>query len=222
MVKLYTWDEIKGVLSKELKKTKHIMTFGTIGSCNVEQDIDFIITKKPRSKTSDFYKEIHGLWDYIDKYLKKKYNKKLITFSVFSHQEEVAKLGKKKPGDLLFHTIIHTSLHEAKIRWKKALKLKESLTPLLRKSYSLLKGKKSDLFSEAFSREVVYGNLYAMMAEHDRLNSNLSDKLLIKKINELFYYILEKRLKVKPFKAKTKKEAYEFFYKTLALGHARV
>lgn len=53
----YTWEEIESVLTKELKKTKHIMTFGTMGSCNIKHDIDTIITKKPRSKTSDFLKK---------------------------------------------------------------------------------------------------------------------------------------------------------------------
>lgn len=212
---LYTWEEIRDFLIKELKKTKHIMTFGTIGSCNIEHDIDIIITKKPKSKTSDFFKEIHGLWADVDNYLKSRYHKKLIVFSVFSHQEEIAKLGKWHKGDLLFHTMVYNSLHEIKIETKKFLKIKESPIPLLKYHYDLLKGKKSYLFSEAFSKENIYGNLYVMMYEHDRLKSNLPDKLLIKKMNELFNYILKKRLNIKPLKAKTKREVYETFYKTL-------
>ena len=65
-MKPYNWQEIKNFLDKELRKTKHILTFGTIGSCNIEHDIDLIITKKSSSKTSDFYKEIHILFDSLD------------------------------------------------------------------------------------------------------------------------------------------------------------
>ncbi len=53
-MKPYTWKEIRRVLEKELKKTRHIMTYGTIGSCNIEKDIDTIVTKKPGSKSEDF------------------------------------------------------------------------------------------------------------------------------------------------------------------------
>lgn len=57
MTKSYTWEEIRAVLEKELNKTKHILTYGTIGSCNIEHDIDTIVTKKPDSKSSDFLKK---------------------------------------------------------------------------------------------------------------------------------------------------------------------
>ena len=211
----YTWEEIKEVLIKELKSTKSIMTFGTIGSCNPEHDIDVIITKKPSSKTSDFFREIHTLFDNVDSYMRTKYNKKVIRFSIFSHQEEIKKLGKWKKGDLLFHTMIYNSLYEIKIDWQKSLKMKESAINLLRSHYSLLKGKKSDLFSESFSKENIYGNVYITMFDHDRLNSNLPDKFLVEKMNELFHYVLEKRLKEKNLVAKNRKEVYEIFYKTL-------
>ena len=55
-MKPYTWSEIKEFLEKDLKRTKHILTFGTIGSCNVEHDVDVIITKKPSSKTANLVK----------------------------------------------------------------------------------------------------------------------------------------------------------------------
>ncbi len=45
-LKPYTWVEIEKVIREELRKTKHIMTVGTIGSCNINHDVDLIITKK--------------------------------------------------------------------------------------------------------------------------------------------------------------------------------
>ena len=105
MVKPYTWGEIDGVLSKELKKTKHIMTYGTIGSLNVEHDIDTIITKKPRSKSADFYKEIHTLFDNVDKYLNKKYGVRAIRFS--GYQPEFLKLSEYRKDDIAFQTLIY-------------------------------------------------------------------------------------------------------------------
>ena len=50
----YAWEDIKDFLVKELRKTKHIMTYGTIGSCDINHDIDTIITKKPASPSAEF------------------------------------------------------------------------------------------------------------------------------------------------------------------------
>ena len=75
--------------------------------------------------------------------------------------------------------------------------------------------KKSDLFSGAFSREKRYFDLYLFMSENDRLNSNLPDKFLIKKMNKIYDFILRKRLKIKTPETKTKKDVYKNFYKTL-------
>jgi len=82
-MKKKSWKEIKEFLIGEMKKTKHIMTFGTIGSCDIERDIDLIITKKPGSGTADFYKEIHSFFDSMDNFVKKRYGSRAIRFSFF-------------------------------------------------------------------------------------------------------------------------------------------
>ena len=57
MTKPYTWDEIEYFLRKELSKTKHVMTFGTIGSRNIDHDIDLIITKNHNLLFLNFIKK---------------------------------------------------------------------------------------------------------------------------------------------------------------------
>ena len=94
MAKPYDWEEIKHVLLKELKKTKHILTFGTIGSLNVEHDIDIITTKKPDSKSSSYFRELHKILDSVDGYLMKKYKSKLIRGPHHSYLPEFTKLSK--------------------------------------------------------------------------------------------------------------------------------
>ena len=61
-----SWDLIEDFLSEELNKTKHIMTFGTIGSLNVKHDIDLIITKNPNSSLKMFFEEIHNIFNTLD------------------------------------------------------------------------------------------------------------------------------------------------------------
>ena len=71
MMSKCTWEEVREFLVNELSKTKCIMTWGTIGSCNIEHDIDTIIAKKPSSPSADFYKEVHGIFDSLEVYLLK-------------------------------------------------------------------------------------------------------------------------------------------------------
>lgn len=53
------------------------------------------------------------------------------------------------------------------------------------------------------------------MSDGDSINSNLSEKILIKKMNHLYDYVLKKRLGLAPLKAKSKKQVQNFFYKCL-------
>src|SRR3989344_1061419 len=102
MSKPYSWPEIKNFLAKELNSAKHIMTFGTIGSCNIEHDIDIIITKKPSSKSSAFYKEVHDLFNGVDTYLQKKHKAKMIRTSRFSDEEETKYIANFQDKELVF------------------------------------------------------------------------------------------------------------------------
>lgn len=88
------------------------MTFGTIGSCDVIHDIDIIITKKPNSKSSEFYKEIHEFFDRINRYLQMKFKAKLITTRKFVQEVEVCKLARRQPKDLIFHVMTYISYQQ--------------------------------------------------------------------------------------------------------------
>ena len=101
MVTKLSWEEIRSIISKELRKSKHILTFGTIGSCNIKHDIDMIITKKSNSSSSSFYREVYNLYGSIDNYLKNKYSKKLGVFSGGGISPEQLKLSTCVKDDIL-------------------------------------------------------------------------------------------------------------------------
>ena len=221
MVISCTWNEIRGILFNELKKTNHIMTYGTIGSLNIESDIDTIVTKKPSSKSSDFFREVHDLFDKVDKYFGKESGVKLIRFSRFSHEEEVKFIGGYKKRDLLFHVMIYTSLDQMVMHWNDSLSLDEKgrgLTPskkvrnTLKEGYQCIIGNVEDLFKADFKNN---GNEeeFILLNDLDRINSHFPKKLLLDRMNVLFDYMFRKRLGQKTLEAKNEKEVREIFYK---------
>lgn len=193
MTKLYTWEEIRAVLEKELNKTKHILTYGTIGSCNIEHDIDTIITKKPDSKSSDFFKEVHVLFEKIDSYLKKKYNCKLIRTSRFSDEEETKYIAKCTPNDLVFQVLTYVSFSQIEKHWAADLNGGEDLVEILSYSSDFLLGNFSSLLESTFKRNI-YDFLFIRLNDSDRINSHFPQQFLIGRMNMLFDFILRKRL----------------------------
>jgi hypothetical protein len=211
--KPYTWNEIKDFLIKELGKTKHIMTFGTIGSCNVENDIDTIITKKPKSKSSEFYKEIHNLFDNLNDYLNKKYNAKAIRFSKMEEEYLIQYLGRSSKNDLLLHTMIYTSYNQIEKDWGWALFEGENIKKILLQHYKTLFGKTKNIFTRAFSKKNYCDPIFIFLYLGDKINSNFPDDLLLKVMNHSYDYFFRKRLGIKTPVAKNKKQVKEIFYK---------
>lgn len=209
-MKPFTWEEIKLVLEEELKKTKAIMTFGTIGSCNVEHDIDLIITKKPKSKSSDFYKEIHNLFYNLDKYLNKKYNAKSICF--FGCQPETLKLSNFTEKDLAIYRFIYTSFPQISKDWAWALVPDENIKSILRENYICLLGQTNDLFSKEFQANLYYDCVFNYINLYDRINSNYLDKFLIKVMSYYINFLYKKKLKLKAPIIKTEKDVKKYFY----------
>jgi len=212
MVKTYTWDEIKRILEKELEKTKHILTYGTIGSCKIERDIDTIITKKADSKTSDFYKEIHELFEKINSYLKKNHSSKLICFNMF--EPEMLKLANKKENDLAFHVFPYVSFGQIKRDWEAYMfKDEESVKKFLKENYSLISGNKEDLFNSKFAKEYYHDPLYLRLEIYNRIYSNYNEKNLVEIMNHYLDFLFRKKLGINIEKASNKKEVEELFYK---------
>jgi len=212
MAKTYTWEEIKSLINKELKKTKHILTYGTIGSCNIEHDIDTIITKKSTSSTADFYREVHLLFGELNNYLKKKHNAKLICFT--SAEEEAIILADGKPNDLLIQSMIYTSFNQIKGHWLPYMFENESLITLLKLEYKTLLGDSKNLFSKNFSQKLKMDPILLYLAEYcNKINSNYSEKNLLRIMNFEFEYILRKRLGLESMKARNEKEVREVFYR---------
>lgn len=211
MTKPYTWGEVKKLLSKDLAKTKHILTFGTIGSCDVEHDIEVIITKKPNSRSSDFYKEVHSLFDNVDKYLYGKYNSRAICISADEKSlKHIFDFGK---NDLFFDLMVYMSYPQIENDWKWAMFPDENMDDLLFNKYDLLIGENKSLKSEEFNKKNYGDSIFLYLYHGDIINSHLPNKLFLKLMNSLFDYLMRKRLKVKPLKAKTEKEVREIFYK---------
>ena len=210
MAKYYEWGEIKSFLIKELKKTRHIMTFGTIGSCNVNHDIDIIITKKSNSPTSEFYKEVHILFDSLNNYLLGKYNAKAIRFSQYKADfETLLKSGSK---DLLLHVMIYTNYPQIEKDWGWFLLKDESLKVILSK-YNCLIGSLDDLNSKEFLKESYYDPVFLLLYLYDRINSGYSESNLVNVMNSYYDQIYRKKLNIKPPVAKNEKEVRKYFYK---------
>lgn len=210
MKKPYTWEEIKEILVKELKKTKHIMTSGTLGSCNVERDIDLIIAKKPKSSSSNFYKEVHGLLDNLNNYVSKKYNSHAIRFS--GYEPEFLTLSNYNEKDLAIQTFIYVSYTQIKKDWKRSLFPDEDIKKILAKNYNCLMGSVNDLFSKGFQKEHYCDSIFVYLMMYDRINANYSEKFLVKVMNFYFEYLFKKRLGLKVPVAKNKKDVRRIFY----------
>jgi len=209
--KKLTWEEIEDFLKDELMKTSHIMTFGTIGSRNLEHDIDTIITKKPDSKTSEFFKEIHALFENLDGYLNKKFKTKVIRFA--HSTEEFLVKGYTQNKSISFHTMTYVSLPEIKLDWGWALSKNENIVNILKKDYNLLYGKIDDIFRKDFQKEKGYENLFIYLYLYDFLNSNLPEKLLLEIMNKSFEYLYKKRLGLDAPVARNREEIKKYFYK---------
>lgn len=211
MTKTYTWKEIKDVLYDKLKDTKHILTYGTIGSNNIEHDIDTIITKKPKSKHSDFYKEVHSVFDYVNKYVNEKHNAKLIRTSRFDSEIEVQILADSKQNDLVFQVMVYSSLSNLKKHWISYME-KDNIDILLKKNYQPIIGKVKNLFKDDFNKEIPREGVLMYMNDLDRINANYPEKTLLKVMNSLYDYSLRKLLGKETRIATNEKEVREIFY----------
>ncbi len=211
-MKPYSWKDIESVLKKELKKTKHIMTFGTIGSKNVEHDIDVIITKKPSSPSSGFYGEIHGLFDSVDNYLNRRYGARAVRFALSTDEVFIRELGG--PGNkVLFHTMIYTSFPQIEKDWAWGIFPDENMKDLLRENYTCFLGSVKDLFKKEFLKPKYYDSIFIYLYQYDKTNANLSNRILMDLMNSAFDYLLRKRLGVKANIVKTKGQAREEIYR---------
>lgn len=212
MTKEYTWNEIRDFLKDELIKTKHIMTWGTIGSCNIEKDIDTIITKKPKSKSSDFYKEVHKIFDNLDSYLNKKYMAKVIKFSRSADEIILEHFGRKNKNYMAFHVMTYSSYSQLEKDWSWGLFLDENIKDILIKNYSCIIGDVNDLFGKDFISENYYDSIFTYLDHGDMIHLNFPEEVLINVMNSYFDYLYRKRLKLKSPIAKNEKEVRKYFY----------
>jgi hypothetical protein len=212
MIKKLNWEQVKFLISEELKKSKHILTFGTIGSCNLENDIDIIITKKSSSPSSEFYREIHNLYDFIDNSLKINYSKKLGVFSGGGISPEQLKISTCKKGDVIFDVMTYVSLKELENNWLPYMSKTSNIKEFLKKEYNCILGKIDFLFTEAFVKESRNDYLFLVLMKYDKINSKYPKSFLIDCMNYHFDYILRKRLGLESMKANSIKESRKIFY----------
>ena len=211
--KPYTWQEIKEFLVKELKKTEHIMTFGTIGSCDIESDIDTIITKKPKSSLKNFFKEIHELFDEIDNYLNKNYGVHAIRFSTSEEEFSILGLMKNCEKNLAFHGLIYITYPEIERDWSWALFEDDNLERILRENYDCLIGSVEDLFSDEFQKKSYYDSIFIFLYKYDKINSHYPKEIFLRAMNSYFDYIFRKRLGLKAPVSKNIMDVRKYFYK---------
>ena len=212
MVKRLSGEEIKSIIYEELKKSKHILTFGTIGSCNIENDIDMIITKKANSSTSDFYREVHNLYDFVDDYLKNKYSKKLCVFSGGRILPEQLKISNYQKGDLVFDVMTYISFKELENDWCPYMPSNTEIKPFLEREYNCILGKTNLLFTDKFTKKTKNDHLFLVLMKYDKLKTKYPESFLVECMNYHFDYILRKKLGLKTIKADSEKEVKEVFY----------
>ena len=210
MSKPYSWEEVRSFLVKKLEKSKSIMTWGTIGSCNIEHDIDTIITKKLEAKSSDFYKEVYAIFDSLNLYLKNKYGSNLLRFPG-GWMQELINLSDYSKIDLVIESMIYTSYAEIQKDWAWAMFKDESLKDLL-KGQNFLIGSANDLFSLGFSRERFSCPIFIYIYHYDRIHSCYSNKILIDLANHNYDYLYRKRLGLKSPVIKNVKDIRQALY----------
>ena len=206
-----TWFIIKDFLQKELDNSKHIMTWGTIGSLNIENDIDTIITKKPSSPSAEFFKEVHTIFENLDDYIHKNFKIRVVRFAQ-STQEFLFRdcvKGKK----ILFHTMIYISFPQIEKDWKWALFKEENMREILKDDYRCIYGNLESLFDKDFKKENYFENIFTYLYLYDALNSNIPEKILLDIMNGCFKYLYKKRLGLEPPIAKNREEVKKYFYK---------
>lgn len=211
MSKPYTWEEISEFLKGELKKTKHILTFGAIGSMNVESDIDLVITKKPKSGTSDFYRELHALFDNLNLYMKKKWNAKSVCFFSMLEEQTLRYLKSYNKNDLGFHMMVYFSYPQMEIDWAGAQDA--NVKKIITEKYICLLGSSEDLLSKKFMKPKIYDPTYNFLFYQDKSNSHYSSELYLAYSKKSFDYLTRKRLKLGTFPLKNVKEIKKVFYK---------
>lgn len=213
----FTWEALKPFIFNELLKTNHIQTFGTIGSCNIEHDIDIMITKKPKSKPSDFLRETKKLISELNKYLNKKYNKKVVQFFEFNSQEEVLHIGKYKKGDLAIHLMEYFSLNHIFSHWFNIFKTRSELRNFIIKKYIPLFGDLKSILKKSFEKGIKNENLIWTLEKTTRFNSNYPKKLIINFIESSLYYVQKHSNNKMKFKINSIKDAENAFYKTIEI-----
>ena len=209
-MKPYTFPEIELFLKEKLNECNTILTFGFIGSCNIERDLDTIITKKKEARLRDFYIEIHEIYDSLNRYLLKKYDAKVIRFDAY--EPESLKLAGFQKNDLAFHTLIYCSLNQIKKHWNISLFEGEKVEDILQNNYKCIDGDVENIFSSKFLEKSYADNMFIYLQLYDRINSNYSEKFLVKVMNHYFDFMLCKRLGLKRRKAKNLKEVKDIFY----------
>jgi len=206
------WGEIENFLRDYLKKTKYILTFGTIGSTNLNTDIDLIITKKRLSPSDKFYKEIHELFDNLNNFLEEKYGYSTIRFAL-SYEEDLIHSISNEEKAILFHTMVYVSYSQLEKDWDWAMFKDESIKNIILEDYNCLLGSPRLLFSNEFSKEKYYESIFNYLYYYDKIHSKLPEKLLIKIMDHGYDYILRKRLGSKGVISKNSSEVRDNFYK---------
>lgn len=216
MIKPYTWAEIKSQLHQGLRRSNCIQTYGTIGSCNIDHDVDTIITKKPGSPSSSFFREVHDLFDCLDSYLREKYDGRLIRTSRFSDEEETKYIAGCRPVDLVFQVMTYVSFKQLKMHWYDSfcnLDVESKSEKLLRESYQCILGDTISIFAPGFARNR-HEDLFIRMNDSDRINSHFPQDLLVRRMNVLYDFVLRKRLGKSTVTAQDVSDVRTCFYQT--------
>ncbi len=188
------WEDIELIIARLLSQSKTILTFGTIGSKNLNHDIDVIITKRKEAKSNDFYFEIHTLFDDLDKKLKKRYGVHAIRFTKSYEQEVIEFFNKREKGNVYLHTNIYCSYNQIKLDWSCVLSPDDRVKSLLINNCKYISGKVDDLFSNNFNKKSYYDYLFNFISYYDKIQARYPNDLLIKSMQKSLSYLFRKRL----------------------------
>lgn len=207
----FQWGDIEPLVINQLSYKNSISFFATIGSRNIERDIDIISIKNPNAKNSQYLRDIHSLLDILNEWIHYSYDRKIVKFSRFINQEESLHLGDYKDGDLALHLMSYPCYEQFKNIWLADVPSTVDVYNLLKNSKKM-KGDIETIKYLMSQPKKEHDSLLYKLQECDKIHSNYDETLLLKCMNETYRYI-QKHIKSDNYKYATNtQETREIMY----------
>ena len=197
----YTYEDIHKQLREILTRTQTFSVFGKIGSRNVRNDLDIITIKKPHAHAREYLQDIHATIDELDEYMEQEYDRKVVRFNRFSHEDTVKYIADFQPGDLALHMMNYRSIPELEQIWRAYMTAQTVPRNILtdpKYNFQTIHGTLEQALQN--TSQLSHSGIYQYIDRRDRTNSQFPKELETNSHNELFHY-LSKQLNTERFRA---------------------